>query len=284
MTRAGFAPFAIDKNIPPPESDPAIKPRMAILHVDAGNASSLYGNFKDRTDGIEAHFFIKKDGTIEQYRSIYFQADANYLANGFAVSIETQGYGEGEWTPEQMASIRKLLLWLRDEAGIPLRVPPEWDSSGVGYHIQFGSPGKWTNVVKACPGRDRIKQYNNVLVPWFATTGGKTYEEDEVSFNDEFPVWAPSITETEKASWAGPDKKMSFGQMLQQAWGFSLRAKQRSDSTAAAVSKLSTQLASVAKAVEALSKSQDATIQAAVKEALKDGVVTVDVKVSDGDV
>lgn len=286
MTRSGFAPFAVDRNIPPGSNDPAIKPRVAILHVDAGNASSLYDLFNGRSGGIESHFFIKKNGVIEQYRSIYFEADANYLANPFAVSIETQGYGEGEWTPEQIASIKRLLLWLRDEADIPLRKCPEWDSSGVGYHIQFGTPGKWTNVRKSCPGPDRIKQFNNTLVPWFGTAGGSSSEEDEVSFEDEYAVWAPGITEAEKAAWAGPDKKMTHAQMLQQSWGFSLRAKQQTDAlkkqadaTAAALSKVSAQSAAMAKALNALAASLNPTVKAAVEDALKDAVVQVHVDV-----
>jgi hypothetical protein len=147
--------------------------------VDAGNASSLYDYFLRRSGGIESHFHVRKDGVIEQYRSIYYQADANYLANDFAVSIETQGFGAGEWTPQQIASIKRLLEWLNRAAGIPLRKCPEWDSSGVGYHIQFGSPGKWTPVAKSCPGPDRVKQFNNVLVPWLNAMRDQIEEKRE---------------------------------------------------------------------------------------------------------
>jgi hypothetical protein len=169
---AGWYPNAIAKPIPPATNDPAITPRLAILHVDAGNASSLYNLFKanqSNGSGIEAHLFVKADGTVEQYRSIYFQADANYLANDFAVSIETQGYGDGEWTREQIAAIKTLLLWLHTEAGTPLIKAETWDGSGVGYHTQFGAPGKWTPVAKSCPGPQRIKQFATVLVPWMTS-------------------------------------------------------------------------------------------------------------------
>ncbi len=167
-TMTGICPFAVKKLIPPGANDPRIKPRLAILHVDAGNADSLYDYFRNRSGGVESHFHVKKSGTIEQYRDIYYEADANYLANPFAVSIETQGFGEGEWTPEQIASIFSLLLWLHEEAGIPLVKASKWDGAGVGYHIQFGTPGKWTNVSKSCPGPDRVKQFNRVIVPQLA--------------------------------------------------------------------------------------------------------------------
>lgn len=165
MVRAGFAPFAIDRNIPPGANDPSITPRVAILHVDAGNASSLYQYFGAASGGIESHFYVKRNGLIEQYRSIYREADANYRANPFAVSIETQGYADGTWTAAQIDGINRILAWLHTEAGIPLVKCPKWDGAGVGYHIQFGSPGMWTDRAKSCPGPNRIKQFNDVIVP-----------------------------------------------------------------------------------------------------------------------
>lgn len=163
----GLCPFAEHKLIPAGSNDPAIKPRVAILHVDAGNNPSLYEFFRDRSGGIESHFHVRQDGVIEQYRSIFRQADANHLGNDFAVSIETQGYGDGEWNAAQLESIKRLLLWLNDVAGIPLVKCPKWDGAGVGYHVQFGAPGYWTPVAKSCPGPKRIAQFNGVLVPWF---------------------------------------------------------------------------------------------------------------------
>lgn len=166
---SGLCPFARHLIIPPGDNDPRIRPRLAILHVDAGNAESLHDYFRDRSGGVESHFHVRRDGVLEQYRGIYDQADANNLANDFAVSIETQGFGAGEWTAEQLATIKRLLLWLNAEAGIPLAKCRKWDGSGVGYHVQFGAPGPWTPVAKSCPGPDRVRQYNDVLVPWLNT-------------------------------------------------------------------------------------------------------------------
>ena len=154
--------------IPPGANDPRITPRVAILHVDAGNAASLHTYFRDRSGGVESHFHVRRDGVVEQYRDTDYQADANHLANDFAVSIETQGYGAGEWTPEQLESIKALLDWLNRTHGIPLRKIDRWDGEGVGYHVLFGAPGPWTPVAKSCPGPDRIRQFDRVLVPWMA--------------------------------------------------------------------------------------------------------------------
>lgn len=163
-------PFATKKLIPPGGNDPAIKPRVAVLHSDGGNAYDLHDYFDGPSGGIESHFHIAKDGALFQYRDTGFEADANRYANPFAVSIETQGTGYEEWTPEQIATIKQLLRWLHDTHGIPLVRCPEWDGAGVGYHIQFGSPGPWTPRVKICPGPHRIKQFNDVLVPWMSRT------------------------------------------------------------------------------------------------------------------
>lgn len=166
-----LCPFAEHLLIPAGSNDPKITPRVAILHVDAGNAHSLYEYFRDRSGGIESHFHVRKDGVIEQYRDTDYQADANNLANDFAVSIETQGYGVGEWNDLQLASIKRLLLWLSKVHPIPLREIERWNGSGVGYHTLFGAPSEWTPVAKSCPGEDRKRQFHNDLVPWMATGG-----------------------------------------------------------------------------------------------------------------
>lgn len=168
-------PFAEKKLIRPDQNDPGIVARIGILHVDAGNSSDLYnlflGNQRSGGSKIEAHGHVRKDGHVFQYRDTAYQADANYRANDFALSFETQGYGPGLWTAEQIASIKRLMLWARDVHGIPLRKVTSWDDreGGWGYHTQFGAPGPWTPVAKTCPGADRIKQFNEILVPWMET-------------------------------------------------------------------------------------------------------------------
>jgi len=165
----GVCPFALDKMITPGSNDPAIKPRLAILHVADMLGPSLHDYFAYRSGGIESHFYVRLDGTIEQYRNIFWQADANLDANDFAVSIETEGKADGEWTEAQLEAIKRLLLWLNSEASIPLRKVGTWDGSGVGYHTLFGAPSHWTPVAKSCPGPKRKVQFEVVLVPWMNT-------------------------------------------------------------------------------------------------------------------
>jgi len=170
-------PGARQRPIPPGANDPKIIPIGVILHVDAGNAGSLYNYFNGPSGGIESHFHIPKVGMPEQYRDTTREADANFQANSFDrngktygfLSVETQGLEPGEWNAHQLDEIKKLLLWANKTHGIPLRRCPAWNEAGVGYHVMFGSPGPWTPVSKSCPGPNRIKQFNTVLVPWFKT-------------------------------------------------------------------------------------------------------------------
>lgn len=163
------------RNIPPGVNDPAIIAMGAILHVDSGNSGSLYSYFNGPSGGIESHFFIRKDGVVEQYRDTAYEADANLHANSFSkngklygyVSIETQGFDKGEWNATQLDEIKKLLLWLSHTHNFPLKRCANPTDPGVGYHVMFGAPGPWTPVAKDCPGPDRVKQYNTILVPWF---------------------------------------------------------------------------------------------------------------------
>lgn len=168
-TKSGLCPFAVQKIIPPGSNDPAITPRAVILHVAVSMAASLFAFFRWKSGGIESHFYVTWTGKIEQYRSIYDQADANLDANDFAIAIESAGLGSGTWNPLQLRAIKRLLKWLHGEAGIPLRKIDRWDGSGVGYHTMWGAPSHWTPVAKTCPGPNRIKQFAAVLVPWMAT-------------------------------------------------------------------------------------------------------------------
>ena len=210
-------PFAIKKLIAPGSNDPRIPPRLVILHVDAGNAWSLFKFFKYRSGGIESHFHIRNDGEIEQYRDTDWQADANHLANDFAISIETQGFGFGKWNAKQLASIKRLLLWINEvHPAVELRTPTAWNGTGVGYHIQMGTPGKWTPVSKSCPGPERIKQYNNDIVPWLKA-GAES--EDELLTPQDFWTYQIPIAKGKRAAaqlvlrWARNDAARSLSEL-----------------------------------------------------------------------
>lgn len=178
--------------ITPGANDPAIIPIGVILHVDAGNSGSLYDYFSSKSGGIESHFFIRKDGGVEQYRDTAVEADANYHGNSFIrggkrygfISVETQGLVDGDWTDQQLTEIKKLLLWAHTIHDIELRKCPAWNEAGVGYHVMWGAPGPWTPVAKVCPGPNRVRQFEKVLVPWMKTALIKPPVGDDMPFTD----------------------------------------------------------------------------------------------------
>jgi len=171
---AGFMPGALAKNIAPGVNDPAITPCGVVLHVAVSESDSLFDYFNGPSGGVESHFYVRRDGTIEQYRSIWFQADAQLDGNTFDldskqvgfVSVETQGMGAGEWTAAQLKAIKAIIVWVRSQADFPLAACPAWNRPGVGYHTMWGSPSHWTPSRKTCPGPDRIKQFHDVIEPW----------------------------------------------------------------------------------------------------------------------
>lgn len=183
--------FAVRKLIPAGSSDPRLDVIVGvILHVDAGNAATLYPYFNGPSGGIESHGFIKLDGTFEQYRDYSYEADANYRANSWVkdgkrygfISIETQGFGAGTWNAAQLATIKRVILEAADLYGFPIRKCPGPFSPGIGYHTMWGAPSDWTPVAKSCPGPNRIKQFNSVLVPWFSVASRPPNKMDPASY------------------------------------------------------------------------------------------------------
>ncbi len=108
--------------------------RYLVNHVAVGNGS-LYGWFSSQQ--LSTHFWVGKDGTIEQYvpldQAAYGQGavsagsdfPAGYPGNGpdynrMAISAEREGYPSEEPTAAQWAAIVHLNAWLAQEYALPL--------------------------------------------------------------------------------------------------------------------------------------------------------------------
>lgn len=267
-------PGARHELIAPGSNDPTITPIGVILHVDAGNVGDLHNYFNGPSGGIESHFHVPKTGSPFQYRDTAYEADANYHGNSFLkngkrygfISVETQGLAEGEWNDHQIAEIKKLLLWAHETHGVPLRRCPDWDEAGVGYHTLFGAPGPWTPHAKVCPGPDRVKQFNNVLVPWFAHATAP--EEDDMPFT--------------------PQQIQDLAYAANKDYGADLWAAPTGTGTRfiadtkAGLASLTGQVAGLTAAVKALAENQGidpdeivAAVQAATRDALADLKITL---------
>lgn len=145
--------------------------RAVVLHVDAGGADSLFGWFSNPAANASSHFYVKYDGTVEQYLDTNLTAWTQRDGNSSCIGIETQGKGDGEWTAQQMASIVKLLAWVCDTHSIPKRdmgnaLP---SSKGIGMHRYGIAPyavkgaETWGPQAKACPGEKRVKQFPQII-------------------------------------------------------------------------------------------------------------------------
>jgi endonuclease/exonuclease/phosphatase (EEP) superfamily protein YafD len=65
----------------------------------------------------------------------------------------------------QLDAFHSVILWVHSQRPFALRVCPAWDEEGVGYHALFE---QWNHNHHSCPGPARIKQFNDVTVPWLA--------------------------------------------------------------------------------------------------------------------
>lgn len=167
-------PKAVQKLIKPGPTDPRVDVMVGTVgHVAVSMADSLYGWFNGPSGGVESHFYIRLTGVVEQYRDTAYEADAQGGGNSWLVggkrygliSYETEGMGAGEWTPAQLASIKELILWGESVHHYPMVKATSPHGPGHGYHSLFI---EWNKDKHACPGADRIKQFNNDIVPWLA--------------------------------------------------------------------------------------------------------------------
>jgi len=150
-----------------------VRPRTtcAILHVDAGGANSLYGWFNNPASSASSHFYVKYDGTVEQYLDTNLIAWTQRQGNLYGIGIETQGLGSGTWTDAQMASLAALLKWLNKVHGVLLTDMgnSKKSSRGVGYHRMGCDPWRlsggdtWGPRGKVCPGDNRVAQFDAVV-------------------------------------------------------------------------------------------------------------------------
>jgi hypothetical protein len=161
------------------------------LHVAVSNAKSLF-SFFNQPNRPSSHFYIRKDGIVEQYVDTDYRAEADLEGNDASISVETQGAYPGgiantePWTPEQLVAIAKLFAWLVKTHGIAAKMATssQRDSSshGLSWHrlgidgafpplpsilagrIQRGGGMRYSySRGKACPGNAKIEQIPGIL-------------------------------------------------------------------------------------------------------------------------
>lgn len=167
--------------------------RRMNLHVAVSEASSLYSMFS-RSNSACSHFYVAKDGTVEQYIDTKYRSASDMQGNDSTISVETAGgvnNADGEpWTKAQVEALTKLWKWARDTHNIKNQVAKNTqtneNSAGLSWHRLgvegnfAGRPGilsssykpggiKYSSARgKICPGDAKILQIPAI---WAAANG-----------------------------------------------------------------------------------------------------------------
>jgi hypothetical protein len=156
------------------------------------------------------HFYVGRDGELEQYIDTDHGSSANLDGNHDCITVETWdgfpvtwgGGGNGPpWTEAQIRTLARLAAWCNTTHDIPLVQLPSSrpGTRGIGWH-RLGCDGnyedppggllggrvsggeKWsTSPGKVCPTTTRIRQVVNDIIPLAKNGGG---EDDDMALDD----------------------------------------------------------------------------------------------------
>lgn len=137
------------------------------------------------------HFYVNRDGEVEQYIDTDFRSSANLEGNHDCITVESwDGYGAvpwpaGQvpgWTPAQVESLARLAVWCHEEHDVPIVPLPSSHpgTRGIGWHRQgidgnfpngllAGRPSggeRWSESAgKVCPGDNKIRGVVDEIIP-----------------------------------------------------------------------------------------------------------------------
>ncbi|MEM9605907.1 MAG: N-acetylmuramoyl-L-alanine amidase [Actinomycetota bacterium] len=190
-------PFAIWDPIPENETQSRIDPDLFVFHtaVDAKGLTRLVAYFRRSDIHAESTFYIRLDGTLKQMLDTTVRSDATGSANRRAISIECEDDSHGKpyiapFSDAQVKMLIRLGRWIREAHPKVLpQIPEHSGDAGFGWHSMWGyedpinligpKHNPWTSAFgKTCPGRARIKQLVDVILP-------AIFEEEDDMFTDE---------------------------------------------------------------------------------------------------
>lgn len=161
-----------------------IKPVGLVLHTAVTGASAL-----PPTGDTKWNWYLNKQGELQQYYAANEATAAHVDGNKWQVNGQWRGFlaleswdgyntpvwprkqadsdpgGGPAWTPEQVESIIRLIVWLHKEWSVPLVKATGVQGEGIGYHSQYLRPKpqkRWTSS-HVCPGRKRIAQVPGII-------------------------------------------------------------------------------------------------------------------------
>lgn len=124
--------------------------RRMNLHVAVSESQSIYTMFSNSNSAC-SHFYVAKDGTVEQYIDTKYRSASDYHGNDSTISVETQGgvrNPEGEpWTQEQFDALVELWKWAMDthkiKNQVAINTQTNENSSGLSWH-RLGVEGNFS--------------------------------------------------------------------------------------------------------------------------------------------
>lgn len=156
-----------------------------IYHTAVFAGDSLFDLFNVSGNPV-AHFYVREDGTVEQYVDTDTRASAVLEGNYDCITVESWDDGAPgghvpDWTDAQVDACARIAAWCHTVHGIPMDL---LDSSspghGVGWH-RLGIDGNFpsgllhgrrsggelwsTSTGKQCPGDLKIKGVVNAILP-----------------------------------------------------------------------------------------------------------------------
>lgn len=188
-------PASVVRLLPQSATQSRITPRKIVHHtaVDGTNTTTLFDWFNSPgAQGCESHFYVRQDGTVEQYMDTNTRADAQWDANVDAISIETwdgrasSGGPAIPWTDPQLQALIALDRWLCDTHPTIDRVLcPSATGSGLGWHNQYF---EWAKDGHDCPGQPRIDQLVGTIIPALTMTPAPPAPTEEDDMSDLFLI------------------------------------------------------------------------------------------------
>ena len=131
--------------------------RGLVLHHQAGNGS-LYAFFNNPASQVSAHFWVGKNGTIEQYVDTARVSWHGRDLNSNWVGVETEGCPGGkdeDLTEAQIAALARLYAEGARRHGWPNQLASSNGGRGFGYHRMA--------VNTACPCDRRLNKRSEIL-------------------------------------------------------------------------------------------------------------------------
>ncbi|MFF3552928.1 peptidoglycan-binding protein [Streptomyces tsukubensis] len=132
-----------------------ISVRGVVIHIMAGTLVGTDSWFRNPRSRASSHFGTGKGGKLFQWVSTADRAWAQGAGNRDWLSIENEGKGGDQLTPQQIDRCAEILAWAHRTYGVPLAVATSPSGRGLGYHAMGGKA--WGSH-PVCPGTRIVAQ------------------------------------------------------------------------------------------------------------------------------